>query len=106
MKMLKAAVFLFLLILVSGCNFLDYDESTDLTKEDVFSNFDRSKSYVTNIYSYLPSGFNSIDGAMRSSASDDAEEVWELSNVQKFNDGSWSAIQTLDDSWGEMYSGI
>ena len=74
MKMLKAAVFLFLLILVSGCNFLDYDESTDLTKEDVFSNFDRSKSYLTNIYSYLPSGFNSIDGAMRASASDNAEE--------------------------------
>ena len=106
MKMLKAALFLFLLVLVSGCNFLDYDESTELTKEDVFSNFERSKSYLTNIYSHLPSGFNSIDGAMRSSASDDAEEVWELSNVQKFNDGSWSAIQTLDDSWGEMYSGI
>jgi hypothetical protein len=106
MKMLKATIFLFLLASVAGCNFLDYDESTDLKKEDVFSNFDRSKSFLTNIYSYLPSGFNSIDGAMRASASDNAEEIWELSNVQKFNDGSWSAIQTLDASWGQMYSGI
>jgi len=106
MKYYRFYLLFILLIGAGGCNFLNYDESSDYTKNDIFSNFDRTKSFLTNIYSHLPDGFNSIDGAMRASATDEAEEVWDLSNVQKFNDGSWSAIQTLDTQWSNMYSGI
>ncbi len=96
-----------LLVFTAGsCEYLEYDETSYNRKDDVFSDFGRTKNFLTGIYSYLPTDFNSIDGAMRSSATDEAEHVWDLSNVQKFNDGSWSAIQPLDNVWGDMYSGI
>lgn len=99
-------LFLLLALAVVSCDFLDYDEVSYNRKEDVFADFSRTKNFLTGIYSRLPTDFNSIDGAMRSSATDEAEHVWDLSNVQKFNDGSWSAILPLDDVWEEMYSGI
>ncbi|WP_242095152.1 MULTISPECIES: RagB/SusD family nutrient uptake outer membrane protein [Aestuariivivens] len=91
---------------VSNCDYLDYDETSFNRKEDVFNDFNRAKNFVSNIYSYLPTDFNSIDGAMRSSASDEAEHVWDLSDVQRFNEGRFSAIQPIDNVWGNMYSGI
>lgn len=95
-----------LALVLGSCEFLDYDETSYNRKEDVFSDFGRSKNFLTGIYSRLPTDFNSIDGAMRSSATDEAEHVWDLSNVQRFNDGSWSAINPLDNVWDDMYAGI
>lgn len=106
MKNFSIYLFLILFAGISGCNFLSYDETTHYSKEDVFTDFGRTKSFLTSIYSRLPEGFNSVGEAMRTSASDDAEEIWDLADVQKFNDGSWSAIQTLDAQWSNMYSGI
>lgn len=90
----------------TNCEDLDYDETSFNTKDDVFSDFTRSKSFLTAIYAYLPTDFNSVDGAMRATATDEAEHVNDLSDVQKFNDGSWSAIQPLDNVWSTMYTGI
>jgi len=107
MKRIKLIILVGLLSFFMGsCNYLDYSETSYLHKEDIFSNWDRTQSFLSDIYSSLPSGFNPIGGAMRASATDDAEFVLDYSSVQKFNDGSWSAIQTLDDQWGQMYSGI
>lgn len=89
-----------------SCNYLDYNELDQYDKEDIFAIFDRTKSVLTNVYSYLPDDFLSIDGATRSSATDDAEHEWAMSDIQKFNDGSWNAIVTLDDNWKNFYSGI
>lgn len=89
-----------------SCKKLDYSEASNYKQDFVFSNIDQTATVLNNIYNYLPTDFNSVDGAMRSSASDDAKHVWDLSAIQKFNDGTWSAIQTLDDQWGKMYSGI
>lgn len=95
-----------LLPLLWGCKKLDYSEASYFNKESIYADFNRTSYVLDNIYSYLPTDFNPIDGAMRSSASDDAEHVWDLSAIQRFNDGSWSSIQTLDDQWANMYAGI
>ena len=95
-----------LILTVSSCNYLEYDETSFNRKDDVFSDFNRSKNFLTGIYNYLPTDFNSIDGAMRASASDEAEHVLDLSNIQRFNQGRYSALQPIDNVWGEMYSGI
>lgn len=89
-----------------SCKKLDYSETSNYKQDYIFSEAWMTAAVLSNIYSYLPTDFNSVDGAIRSSASDDAEHVWDLSAIQKFNDGTWSAIQTLDDQWGNMYSGI
>ncbi len=91
---------------LTNCQDLDYNEETGNTKEDIFNDFARSKNFVSGIYNYLPTDSNSIDGAIRSAASDDAEHVNDVSNIQNFNNGIWSPIQELDNVWGTMYSGI
>lgn len=102
--------------LLWSCEFLDYNELDQYEKKDIFFEFSRVKTVLTNVYSYLPTGFNGlsdadgsrtgIDGAMRASASDEAEDVWDVSDIQKFNDGSWNSTVTLDDNWVNMYLGI
>ncbi len=92
--------------LLISCENLDYSEDVSMNQEFVFSEFGTTHAFLTNIYSYLPSDFSSIDGAMRSSASDDAEYVWDPSTVQMFNDGTWSPIYAIDNQWSNMYSGI
>jgi len=107
---MKRIIKLFLLIaIISGtgaCDYLDYDESSYMLKEDVFKDFERTKKFLSGIYAYLPTGYSPIDGAMRSSATDDAIHVWDNSDIQKFNNGSWSAVQTLDNVYSTMYKGI
>lgn len=95
-----------LFLTVSNCDYLDYDETSFNRKDDVFTDFNRSKNFLTAIYNYLPTDFNSIDGAMRASASDEAEHVFDLSDIQRFNQGRYSPLQPIDNVWGNMYSGI
>ena len=91
---------------MGSCNYLEYTETSYLHKENIFSDWNRTQSFLSDIYATLPLGFVPVGGAMRASATDDAEFVLDYSSVQKFNDGSWSAIQTLDDQWANFYSGI
>ena len=93
-------------VMLGGCEYLDYDEKSYLLREDVFEEFTRTKKFLTNIYSKLPHDFNSVSGAMRSSGTDEAIHVNTLSNIIRFTDGSWSSLQTIDTQWGNMYSGI
>ncbi len=95
-----------LMPLLWSCEFLDYTEADQYSKEDIFYEFDRVKSVLTNVYSYLPDDFLSVDGAMRSSGSDDAVHEWDLSDVQKYHDGSWNPTVLLDDQWNSLYAGI
>lgn len=107
MKRIKLIITVGLLSFFMGsCDYLDYSEASYLNKEDIFSDWNRTQSFLSDIYASLPVGFVPVGGAMRASAADDAEFVLDYSSVQKFNDGSWSSIQTLDDQWGQMYSGI
>lgn len=97
--------------LLWSCEFLDYNELEQYSQDEIFFYIDRTKNVLTNIYSYLPTDLNGsgsgiIDGAMRSSASDDAVDVWDVSDVQKLNDGSWNSTLVIDDQWNRMYSAI
>lgn len=97
---------LLIALLTCSCDYLDYDETSGYDKDDMFIYFERTKGMLTNVYSYLPSDFGSIDGAMRDAASDDADYVWSTSSIHRFNDGGWSAIDPLDDQWSHFYEGI
>ncbi|MCK9618581.1 MAG: RagB/SusD family nutrient uptake outer membrane protein [Lentimicrobiaceae bacterium] len=97
---------LFLIPLFWSCHFLDYTEYDSNNENYIFSYIDQTKTVLANVYSYLPKDYNSVDGAIRSSATDDAEHVWDASAIQRFNNGGWSAINPLDDQWGRMYTAI
>lgn len=107
MKQLRFQLFFILLICLWGCdNFLGYDETTVNTKDEIFSDFAYTKAFLSNIYSRLPEGFDDVGNSMRASASDEAVEIQPLAVVQRLTDGSWSAIQTIDSQWFNLYAGI
>lgn len=91
----------------SSCNFLEFDQSTGFdSQNEVFEVFARAEQSLTQVYTYMQHDFGTIGGAMRDCAIDDAHYVWSNSEVHTFNNGNWSAIHTVDASWGEYYSGI
>ena len=67
----------------ASCDYLDFDETSGLvTKENVYLYFNSTKQALTQVYSYMPQGYeafttlNTVNGedfAMRDCASDDGE---------------------------------
>lgn len=91
---------------LGSCDFIDCDESSDYNKEDIFTSYNRTKQMVTHIYSFLPNGFCTVDGAMHEAATDDAVHVYKTSQIQRFVDGTWGANSLADDVWSRYYEGI
>ena len=89
-----------------SCDFLDTDESTDYTKDDVYQSMDRNKRAVTHIYSFLPHDFMGTGGGMHDSATDNAVHIYEDANIQRFVNGTWSANYVVDNVWSTYYSAI
>lgn len=93
-------------MLLSSCNYLDFDETNGLkTKEDMYKYFNTTKGMLTHVYSYIPQDFGVIGSAMRECASDDAEFGATGATVQNFNNGNWSPVKTTDTAWN-LYYGI
>jgi len=85
---------------------MDYNEFVSYDQEQVFSSFDRTRSFVTNVYSYLDYDFGNYSGAMLASACDEADYVWSWSGIHDFYNGAWSANNPKSDIWSSSYSGI
>ena len=94
-------------LLAAGCNFLDFDESSsDYTREDMYKTYSNIQRMLTNIYGYLPNkDIADVGSAMRECGSDDAEYADPDAGVQRFGNGNWSALNTVDDKWS-LYNGI
>ena len=107
-KVKSTIILLIASIFFVGCNdgYLDRRIDSRLSKEQVFSSYDYVTQFVVGTYSWLPNGFDRIDGAMLASASDEAEHTWDGSEIQKFNYGSWTPYSNPDDQWNRLFSGI
>lgn len=94
-------------ILAVSCNFLDFDESSSqYSREDMYKTYSNIQKMLTNIYGYMPNkDIADVSSALRDCGSDDAEYADPESGVQRFTNGNWSAIQTVDDKWS-LYQGI
>ena len=83
-----------------SCGYLEFDETNGLRDyDDVYTYFDETKQILTHVYSFIPQDFGAIGGAMRDCAGDDAEFGDTGGAVQYMNNGSWSALNTVDDAW-------
>ena len=63
---------------------LELDESTGMSKDEVYGYFKNVKGLATYVYSQLPNDFGTFNGALRESATDNAVYVWSDSNVHDF----------------------
>ena len=88
-------------LLVAACNFLDFDETSSLyNREDMYTTYSNIQKMLTNIYGYMPSkDIADVSSALRDCGSDDAEYADPDASVQLFNNGNWSAVQTVDTKW-------
>jgi hypothetical protein len=103
---IKIYILLFVPLLITACDFLDFDESIGKSKDYYYAYYNETEKLATHIYSFLPTEYDAIDGALRESATDNATYVWKNSNIQRFVNGSWSPILTVDDRWSSYYTGI
>ncbi|MFI3305148.1 MAG: RagB/SusD family nutrient uptake outer membrane protein [Rikenellaceae bacterium] len=93
-------------VTLQSCNYLDFDETSSVyTEEDMYDTYTRCAQMLTNVYSYIPQDFGTIDCAMRDCGSDDAEYANTAGTIQAMNNGNWSATNTLDTQW-TLYYGI
>lgn len=92
--------------ILASCDYLDFDESTNKTQDEMFSSFENVRMAVVGVYTFLPQDFGVMGGAMRDAATDNAMYVWNTSGVYKIYENKWAPTNTVDDVWGNMYTGI
>ena len=105
--MKKIFYILSVVILSAGCHVLDFDEtSADYTREDMVTSFSNIARLLTNVYGYMPNkDIADVSSALRDCGSDDAEYADPEASVQRFTNGNWSSISTVDTKW-ELYGGV
>lgn len=86
---------------------------TEPTSQDITYVFDKTdslgiqaKTFLADIYSYLPNGYNRIGNDVLDAASDDAISSSPASTIEYFVNGRISAVATVDNSWDNNYRTI
>lgn len=86
---------------------------TEPTSQDITYVFDKTdslgvqaKTFLADIYSYLPNGYNRIGTDVLDAASDDAISSSPASTIEYFVNGRISAVSTVDNSWENNYKTI
>ncbi|MBR6881655.1 MAG: RagB/SusD family nutrient uptake outer membrane protein [Bacteroidales bacterium] len=105
--MKKILYILTLVVLCTGCHVLDFDEtSADYTRADMITDYSNISRLLTNVYGYMPAkDIADVSSALRDCGSDDAEYADPEASVQRFTNGNWSSISTVDTKW-ELYGGV
>ena len=82
--------FLLLVLLFTACNFIEPEEFTLRTHDQISRNYNYLPYLRAAPYAYLPSGYNTIGNSWLASACDEAEEVDVNQPIQNFNFGNWN----------------
>lgn len=91
---------------LSGCNYLDFDESEGKTKEEVYSYFDNITRMTSAVYRRVPVDYGVIGGALREAATDNAVYTWDNNAVYQIYSDAWSPIRLVDNQWSSFYEVI
>ncbi len=81
-----------------------------LTEDIVYDKMDSVGTYaeraLTNLYTFLPTGFNRIDNSFLDAATDDAVSSLQASNIEILSQALQSSTQTIDDNFANAYVGL
>ncbi len=105
MKIIKnIAVFASCAIGLSSCNFLDFDESTGMTKEEAYSYFSNVSNLSNAIYKDLPQDYGIFSGALREAGTDNAVYTWNNNVIYDIYTGAWTSLNAIDNEWSKYYT--
>lgn len=93
-------------VCLSGCNYLDFDESEGKTQEEAYSYFDNITRMTSAVYRKVPVDYGVIGGALREAATDNAVYTWDNNAVYQIYSDAWSPILLVDDQWSSFYEVI
>lgn len=105
-------IFLFMILFVSCEDYLNKAPDDDMTKDEVFTNPEWARAWLSNSYSWLPNEANFADdgGSFRSpftGGSDEMEIAFGGSYSHLINSGAWNATNvTRVPIWTETYCAI
>lgn len=115
MNLLKKQLYIILyctsmLALYSGCKRVE-TEPRDWIKSDlVWDEKDKNATvagfFLNSVYTYIPGGFNRIDGDYLDAASGDAVPSRLNTAVEYYTNGRISVLNNPDAYWGNSYAGI
>ena len=95
-------------VLAQSCRKFENEPEERVLETDVFDPTDQmgvqSTAYLLGIYSFLPTGFNRIEGDFLDAATDDAVPSSERSNITLFTNGQLNATNYPDNSWSNSYT--
>ncbi|MBA4140184.1 MAG: RagB/SusD family nutrient uptake outer membrane protein [Segetibacter sp.] len=102
------------LLLISAlqysCKKYETEPLEALTEDIVFDKMDSVGTYadraLTNLYTFLPTGFNRIDNSFLDAATDDAVSSEQANNIEILSQAYQSPTQTIDDNFANAYTGI
>ena len=110
MKRYPIIIPLILALLASACKesrFLEFPYYDGPVTEDQFWNLNASaRGQLNRGYNFLQEGYNRYNGAMLAAGSDEAVNSNLNSEINIFNNGTWSSLRTLDDSYATNYNGL
>ena len=95
-------------VALTSCVDLDYNETTVTGEDWVYENpTDGVKRMVSDVYAQM---FNEFDinysGAIKASATDEADFANSISDIHKFYNGGWSPANPFPDTWQRSYRAI
>lgn len=92
--------------LMTSCVDLNYSEVSTNDKEWVYSMPTSVSGLVSNVYAHVRYDLGQFNGAMKASATDEADYAISISDIHRFYNGAWSPINPFDQIWTNNYSGI
>lgn len=103
--------FIFMVLITSSCSKRYEKEPLENITEDYIWDIQDSsgiyaRNFLQNTYTFLPNGFNRIDGSLLCAASDDAVPSQNGSSISFLSNGGLSPVFNPDDAWEKNYEGI
>jgi len=102
------------LLLISAfqfsCKKYETEPLEPLTEDIVYDKMDINGTYadraLTNLYTFLPTGFNRIDNSFLDAATDDAVSSEQSNDIEILSQALQSPATTIDDNFANAYVGI
>lgn len=105
-KKYSPLLLVFLIINITGCDFMDEIPYYRIDSVAVFSSSELYERPTNQAYSFIRNGFSRIDGAFLEAATDNGTTVVYGSKVNTIAQGSISSSNVVDNCWESSYKGI